>query len=228
VDNNIGSDRRPTLRLSASLLLVGQILYVIVTLFHAGGDANNHPAIFEGYAASGAWTFVHLMQFACTAIMLSGVFALFFGLNVQGEIAKWAARFGAALTVVSFALYGIVLAVDGVALKQAVDAWAKAPDAEKAARFAVAEAIRWVEWGTRSYEAFTLGLALVLFAVTVARANIPKPIAYLMALSGFAYWLQGWTAGVEGFSPAHVVGIEAAEVINVIWAAWLLVFALRK
>ena len=43
------------------------------------------------------------------------------------------------------------MAVDGVALKQAVNAWASAPVAEKAARFASAEAIRWIEWGARSY-----------------------------------------------------------------------------
>ncbi|MDG4898171.1 hypothetical protein P9272_32035 [Mesorhizobium sp. WSM4976] len=227
MENN--TDRPLTLRLSASLLLVGQILYVIVTLFHTGGDANNHPVIFEGYAASGTWNIVHVAQFACTAILLAGLLALFFGLDVQGETAKWTGRFGAALTVVSFTLYGVVLAVDGVALKQAVVAWEKAPEAEKAARFATAEAVRWLEWGTRSYEAFALGLAFVLFAVPVAlAAKIPRPIAYLMALSGLAYWVQGWTAGSEGFSPAHVIGIEAAEVLNVIWAAWLLAFASRK
>ena len=51
----------------------------------------------------------------------------------------------------TLALYGVVMAVDGVALKQAVNAWASAPVAEKAARFASAEAIRWIEWGARSY-----------------------------------------------------------------------------
>jgi hypothetical protein len=35
--------------------------------------------------------------------------------------------------------------VDGVALKQAVNAWVDAPEAEKAARFAAAEAMRWLE-----------------------------------------------------------------------------------
>jgi len=50
-----------------------------------------------------------------------------------------------------------------------VDAWATAPDAEKAARFASAEAIRWLEWGVRSYQDFTLGLALLLAAAAVAR-----------------------------------------------------------
>lgn len=221
-------DRRTALRLSAWLLLVGQILYVVVTLFHAGGDANNHPVIFARYAASGTWTIVHVAQFACTAILLAGLLALFFGLDPQTETAKWTGRFGAALTVAAFAIYGAVLAVDGVALKQTVDAWVSAPEAEKAARFATAEAVRWLEWGMRSYENFTLGFAVLLFSVTVAlTARILRPIACLMALSGLAYWLQGWTAGSDGFSTSHVIGIEASEVLNVVWAAWLLVVVSR-
>ena len=40
-------------------MLVGQILYVVVTLFHTGGEANNHPAIFAAYAASAMWTALH-------------------------------------------------------------------------------------------------------------------------------------------------------------------------
>ena len=46
----------PMLRLSAALLLAGQLLYVVVTLFHTGGDANHHPSIFAAYASSGIWT----------------------------------------------------------------------------------------------------------------------------------------------------------------------------
>ena len=169
---------RSSLRLSATLLLVGQLLYVVVTLFHAGGDANNHPAVFAGYARSGIWTAVHVGQFACMAIMLAGLLALFFALDAPPGTAGLAGRFGAASAVATLALYGGVLAVDGVALKQAVNAWASAPEAEKAARFASAEAIRWLEWGMRSYENFTLGLAVLLFAIAVARtAWVPRPIA---------------------------------------------------
>lgn len=38
----------PLLHLSATLLLLGQILYVLVTLLHTGGPANDHPVIFRG------------------------------------------------------------------------------------------------------------------------------------------------------------------------------------
>src|SRR4051794_3676835 len=148
---------------------------------HAGGDANNHHAIFAAYAANGIWTAVHLGQFASMAILFAGLLTLFFALDGQDGTARWAGRCGAASVAATLALYGVLQAVDGVALKQAVNAWASAPEAEKAARFATAEAIRWLEWGVRSYQDFTLGLALLLFAAAVLRtAWVPRPIAYLM------------------------------------------------
>jgi hypothetical protein len=219
---------RTSLRLSATLLLIGQLLYIVVTLFHADGEANNHPAVFAEYAASRSWTAVHMGQFACMAIFLAGLFALFFALDVRAGTARWAGRFGAALAAVTLAVYGGVLAVDGVALKQAVNAWASAPEAEKAARFASAEAIRWLEWGMRSYENFALGVAVLLFAAAVVRtAWVPRPIAYLMGLSGITYLVQGWVAGSEGFSRTHTIAIVLAELLNVAWMIWLVVVAWR-
>jgi hypothetical protein len=213
-----------SLRLSATLLLVGQLLYVVVTLLHTGGEANHHSAIFAAYAASGIWTAVHVAQFACMAIFLAGLVALCFALDAQVGTAKWAGRFGAVSAVLTLALYAGVLAVDGVALKQAVNAWANAPEAERAARFATAEAIRWLEWGMRSYENFALGLAVLLFAVAIVRtASIPRPIAYLMGLSGLTYLWQGWLAGSEGFSPTHTIAIIVTEVLNLAWMIWLVV-----
>jgi hypothetical protein len=218
---------RSSLRLSATLLLVGQLLYVAITLLHTGGEANHHSAIFAAYAASAIWTGVHVAQFACMAIMLAGLFALFSVLDVHPGTARLTARLGAAATTATLALYGVVLAVDGVALKQAVSAWATAPDAEKAARFAAAEAMRWLEWGARSYENFTLGLAVLFAAAVVRTALTSRPIASLMALSGLTYLAQGWLAGAEGFSQPHTLAIVVAEVLNAVWMTWLLVLAWR-
>jgi hypothetical protein len=218
----------PALRLSATLLLVGQLLYVVVTLFHTGGDANDHPAIFAAYAGSGIWTAVHVVQFACMAILLAGLFALFFAVDVQVGTARWTGRFGAASAVAALALYGALQAVDGVANKQADVAWASAPVAEKAARFASAEAIRWLEWGMRSYQNFALGLAVLLFAAAVARtAWIPRPIALLMGLSGLTYLVQGWVVGSEGFTQTMSIAIVLAEILNAVWMIWLVVVAWR-
>src|SRR3954471_8989218 len=156
---------RTSLRLSSTLLLAGQLLYIVVTQFHTGGDANNHPTIFAAYASSGIRKGVHVGQFAAAAILLGGLLALFFALDVRDETARWAGRFGAASAVVALALYGVLQAVDGVGNKQADVAWATAAAAEKTARFASAEAIRWIEWGLRSYHDVALGIALILFAI---------------------------------------------------------------
>jgi hypothetical protein len=137
---------RASLRMSAALLLAGQVLYIVVTQFHAGGDANDHPAIFAVYAGSGVWKAVHVGQFTCAAILLAGLVAL--PIAASGQAARrWAGRFGAASAVVALALYGVLQVVDGVGNKEVDDSWVSAPTTEKAARFASAEAMRWLEWG---------------------------------------------------------------------------------
>jgi hypothetical protein len=206
---------RTSLRLSAALLLAGQLLYIVVTQFHADGEANNHPAVFAEYARSGIWKAVHLGQFAGIAILLAGLLALFFALDARDDAARWAGRFGAASAVVALALYGVLQAVDGVANKQVDDAWVAASAADKAARFA-------------SAEDFALGLALLLFAVAVARtAWVARPIAYLMGLSGLTYLVQGWVVGSEGFSGTHTILILLAWALSLAWMIWLAVVAWR-
>ncbi|MFN8590549.1 MAG: hypothetical protein U0031_03730 [Thermomicrobiales bacterium] len=218
----------PALRLAAALLLFGQLLYIVITQFHTGGDANNHPAIFTAYAASGIWTAVHLGQFAAMAILIAGLIALCLSLDRDDGVARWTGRFGAASAVTALALYGALQAVDGVANKQADFAWVNAPDAEKAARFASAEAVRWVEWGMRSYHDVALGLALILGAAAISKtASIPRPIAVLVALSGVAYLAQGWIVGSEGFSQAESIAIVLAWLLSLMWMIWL-VIAVRR
>ncbi|MDQ2654335.1 MAG: hypothetical protein M3Z20_14975, partial [Chloroflexota bacterium] len=119
-------------------------------------------------------------------------------------------------------------AVDGVANKQADVAWLRAPDAEQAARFASAEAIRWIEWGLRSYYDYALGLALILVGLAATRVSwTPRPIGYLIGLSGLVYLVQGWVAGVEGFSQSQSVAIVLAWVVSLLWMIWLAVVARR-
>lgn len=205
---------------------MGQLLYIVVTQLHTGGDANNYPAIFAAYAGSAIWTAVHVAQFAAMAILLAGLLALFSALDVQAGMARLAGFFGAAAAVAALALYGALQAVYGVANKQADVAWVSAPDAEQAARFASAEAIRWVERGMRSYHDFALGLALLLFAVAVARsAWMPRPIAFLMGLTGLAYLAQGWLVGEQGFSQTVAIAIVLAWALGLAWMIRLAVVA---
>jgi hypothetical protein len=221
---------RKALCLSAVLLLVGFILFIGVTaLFHPGREpANNHSASFAEYARSASWTAVHLAQFACMAAVTAGLLVLYFSLDIRNGNAASVARLGAVSAAIALALYGVLQAVDGVALKQSVDAWASAPEAEKAARFASAETIRWLEWGTRSYQSFMFGLTLILLGSAVALTRrLPRSLGYLMALSGLPYVMQGWVLGSEGFSETNTLAILAGYVLVLAWIVWLLMLAGR-
>jgi hypothetical protein len=219
---------RKTLRLSAVLLAVGFISYVLIGLLHPDGPANNHKVVFAQYAASDDWTAVHLGQFAGMAVIVAGLLVLYVGLDARAGGAAWVARLGAVSAGVALGLYGVLQAVDGVALKQAVDAWVRAPQADKASRFSSAEAIRWLEWGTRSYQSFMFGLTLILLGSAVAvTARLPRFLGYLMGLSGLAYIVQGWVLGSAGFPATNTSAILAGYVLILAWITWLVVVAWR-
>lgn len=220
---------RSMLRLAATLVAVGAIVGIIAGIFHAGRDPNNHVVEFTEYAKSSTWTAVHLGQFVGIALIIAGLIVLYLALDLQTGLPSWAARFGAICAGIALALYAALQAVDGVALKQAVDAWANAPDAEKTIRFASAEAIRWLEWGFRSYHSFVLGVAFLLFAAAIiSTGRISKVVGYLIAVSGLAYIAQGWVLGVEGFSAANTVPTLVGIVSILAWAIWFLVIAWRE
>jgi hypothetical protein len=222
---------RSLLRLSTTLVVIGEVLFALVTLFHPGReDPNNHPAVFAEYASSGSWIAVHFGQFVFMAVLLLGLLVLSFALNVRSGVLGWVGRFAAVSVVVALALYGVVQAVDGVANKHAVDAWSSAPEAEKAARFASAETMRWLEWGTSSYQTFMFALALILLAtVIVWTARVPRPIGYLMGLAAIPYLVQSWVLGTEGFAISWLAGGLSVVGLPLMlaWSIWLLIVAWR-
>ena len=220
---------RKLLRLSATLLFGGELIYLLAGLLHpARENPNHHSAVFAEYAPSAHSTAIHLGQFVGMAVIIAGLLVLFFALDAQSGEAEWAGRFGAVSAVVTLALYSVLQAVDGVALKQAVNAWVSAPDAEKTARFVSAEGIRWLEWAVRSYHSFMLGLSFLLFAIVIVwTARTPRLIGYLMGLTGLAYIAQGFVVGTEGFSANNSAPTLLAYLFWLAWSIWLLVVAWR-
>lgn len=220
---------RNLLRWAAVLLLAGILVTFLAGSSHPDHvDANDHSAAFTEYSNDKDWVLVHLGQFIGMAIIIAGLLAMFSALNIHSGAAELVGKFGVVSAVVALGLYGVLQAVDGVALKQAVDAWAHAPEVEKAARLASAEAIRWMEWAVRSYQSFMLGLTFILFAAAaVWSARLPKMIGCLMAISGLAYLAQGWVLGVEGFSQSNAIPTLTGIISIVAWSVWLLIFAIR-
>jgi hypothetical protein len=224
-----GQVERDSVRLGAVLLLAGVLVTAIAGFLHPeGADANDHRTIFAIYAASQSWTAVHLGQFLGMVIITFGLVALFFALDVRSGVGLWLNRLALLSAGAALALYGVLQAVDGVGLKQAVNAWASAENGDKAVRFAAAETVRWLEWAVRSYHSFVFGLALILFGAVIAVAGrVSRPIGYLMALSGLCYLAQGWIIGSSGFSSANQIPTLLGIGLILVWTVWLLVAALR-
>jgi len=212
------------LRLSAMLLVIGELVIGVASSLHPcafGSACNSEQAFFIAYANSSSWAAIHLVQFVGTAVVIAGLLVLFFALNVSEGTPRWLGFFGAIAAGVALALAGVVYAVDGVALKQA-------------ARFASAEAIRSLEWGARSYQAFTFGLALVLLATTIVwTARITRPIGYVMGVIGLAWIVTGWLGGTGAFSssPSAILGIIEEPTYFILfpaWMIWLLIVAWQR
>lgn len=215
------------LRLSSTLLFIGLVLTDILHFLHPAGGSS-YEATFTIYAASKNWAAIHLAQFVGEAVLLVGLLILVFALNVSEGILRWLAIFSAISAGVAIALAGLLYAVDGVAPKQTSDAFASAPATEQAARLASAEAIRWLEWGTNSYWNFMQGLAEVLCAIVIAwTGRVPRPIGYLMGLSGGAFIVLGWMIGAHGFTIDGNVPSYTAYTLFLVLIVWLLAIAWR-
>jgi hypothetical protein len=185
---------RELLRSSGALLLGGFLFSTVVTvLFHPGGNEDVHEDIFARYAASGAWEWVHFAQFIGVLAALGGLVVLH---QVLRPRAPRLSAFAAGTTVATAAVWAALQAVDGVTLKQAVDAWVAADGPERAVRLGDAEVVRWTEWGLQSYFRVTLGVALLLFGVTI------------LATRALAAW-TGWVAVLAGLVSV-AVGVDVA------------------
>jgi hypothetical protein len=221
---------RSSFRLASVLAFGGQLLYIVAGVFHPDRvPANSHPAVFEEYANSAYWGAVHMGQFAGIAVVLAGLVVLAFALANKLDAPGWLGRFSVISAVVTIALAAVLQAVDGVALKAASDAWLAAPAAEQPARLAATEAVRWLEWAVRSYQRTMVGVTLLLLASQiVVSVRLPRPLGYVMALSGIAYVAQGMVVGAEGFSSNNTIPGLAALVLDLAWMIWLVVVAWQK
>jgi hypothetical protein len=100
------------------------------------------------------------------------------------------------LTTLPYRTIAVLQAVDGIALKMAVDSWAAAPGEEKSIKFRVAEGIRWVEYGTNSIFRILQGTVAAVFGVAIVKSML------------LSRWIGG--AGVLVGAISIIAGIEVA------------------
>jgi hypothetical protein len=136
-----------------------------------------------------------------------GILGLFRALRPAGG-STLLTRAGEAAAVLTASVLAMLQAVDGVALKHAVDSLVAAPAALHDAAFHDAEIVRWMEWAMAGYYRIAFGLTAVLIGVAVARARaLPRWTAAPALLSGVAFVADGVTVSYHGFLGTNLANL---------------------
>jgi hypothetical protein len=136
---------------------------------------------------------------------------------------------GAIIAPPTAATWAGLQAVDGVTLKQEVEAWVAASGTDKASRSADAETVRWIEWGLQSYFRVLLGVAfLLLGAAAVVSRLVPTWLGVLLVVAGLISLAIGVSVGYAGLESGFqdAVGI-ALQLVVLAFVVGLLVAGRR-
>jgi hypothetical protein len=135
---------------------------------------------------------------------------------------------GFTTAIIAASTLSILQAVDGIALKRAVDSWVIAPAKEKMAAFRVAEGIRWTEVGTNSIYRILQGTVAIVFGVAITLSSIVgRWIGAIGILAGAITIAAGVEVAYEGFASYSNIGFGANWYSN-IWIGILGAFMWRK
>ncbi len=208
----------------ASLLRIGAIIGLIGTVL--GGSANVvHPAPAERaldaqvrlVAAYGPWIPIHVVIAIGGLLVLGGLLAI--SRSVAGATAVAVARVAFAVALVGIALNTVEMATDGIGLKLAADAWAGAPDPDKAAAFYGAYAISRIGAGLAFMQVIVLfGLTVGTFGVALALGvGYPRWLGWV----GVAIGLLNLAIGIaRAIAPATLVlPIGVSVSVGLVWIA---------
>jgi hypothetical protein len=238
---------RPMLRMGSIAFLAGLAIAVVSTfVFHPSGTGEelmNNPFIFAVYAEDDLWIATHIGQFASLLLIYAGGFVALFRMlsrSDSGTVASALAWFGLVTSILTASALTILQAVDGIALKIAVDTWYAIPsspseainggrEGEKAIALRVAEGLRWTEWGIQAYYRMLQGAIALIFGVAIAKSAI---LSRWIGAVGIAAGVAGIAAGVVtayvGFSSVRDPVADLSTLLLYPWIIILGIFMWRK
>jgi hypothetical protein len=209
-------------KLGSLASIAGVILLIAGTMLHPmQADPNDALAAFTEYAGDRHWIGSHLMQFFGVAGIVLGLILFANKLDRKGD--SGLVKIAVAGAVISAALAAVLQAVDGIALKAMVDAWANAAPADKQSLFHATLAVRSIEIGVASLFCLVIGLTAVLFSAAIyTEERYPRWVAFLGALGGVATAVAGIVIAYTGFS---ALSMRINMPANMLLLAWICILA---
>ena len=203
-------------RVGAACAFIGCVLLGIGTSMHPmQADPNNAAAAFAEYAADQRWVIGHLLQFAGADLLLGFMLILSRQLRARSGM-RQVATGGA---IASLAVVAVLQAVDGVALKATVDAWAAAPAADKPAAFSAAFAVRQIEIGVAALLSLLFGATSALFGLLLhGDGRYPRWIGGAAFAGGAGFAASGFALARGGFT-SFVLNLQMPASLMVL--AWV-------
>lgn len=212
---------RPLLRIGSIAFLVGLIIVVVSTAIHPSReDPANHPPVFAEYANDDSWIAIHIGQFAGGMMVFAGGFVALYRLIAQSEssMASVLAWVGLALAILTASAIAVLQAVDGIALKMAVNSWVAVSAEEKATTSSIAEGIRFIEYGTNSIFRLLQGTAAVVFGFAIVKSKI---LSRWIGVAGIIVGVVTIYAGMEvahlGFGYSNTGGLRGISMIIILF-----------
>ena len=213
------------LRIGAAMASLSALATVSSGVLHPSRERpDDHPRVFAEYAQSEIWVTGHLIQTFGFFLAFLALIALGAALLERHDRARVFVRIGTPLATAAIAAAALLQGLDAVALKAVAAKWAAASDADRAATFAAAEAVRYLEIGFNSIFRMLQGFCYATFgAALIHTSGWARWLGWSAVALGLAIVCRGLAVAYTGFSLANplyaVVGVTALELLN----AWLLV-----
>ncbi len=205
----------------ALLLFGGTILHPL------GADPNDAVAAFREYADDQWWIASHLMQLLGIALIVCALIQLS-RLLASGS-ARGLAWISAAGSIVTLAVAAALQAVDGIALKMMVDAWAAAAEPDKTTLFYAAYGVRQIEVGLASIMSLFFGLTMCVYGVAVISDHrFVKWLGWLAIIGGIPTAIAGVVIAYTGFSALAMSINMPSNSLLLIWMIALGVLFWRR
>lgn len=215
-------------RVGATCSILGVGLLVIGTYLHPmEADPNVPAAAFAEYAADNLWVASHLTQLVGVAAMV--VALLLFADNLESRGGSKVAKVAAAGAITSLALAAVLQAIDGIALKAMVNAWAAAPELQRDGIFYAVFAVRQLEIGLASMFSLSMGFTATMFGIALIGDHAyPKWFACLAIIGGLPTWGAGIAIAYTGFSGLSMAINMPANILLLFWMLLLGGFMWRQ
>jgi hypothetical protein len=203
-------------RVAGACAIAGTVLLIVGTYLHpVPADPNDAVIAFTEYAADRLWIASHLTQLAGIVLMLT---ALFLIAKLQEPVGAACYRVAAAGAIVCLAVAAALQAIDGIALRRAVNAWSAAPTTNNDAAFYAAFAIRQIEVGLASTLSMLLGVTASLYGFAMLGDDaFPNWVAALAMLGGIGTAAAGVVMAYTGFSQVEMLISMPANCVLLLW-----------